>query len=153
MHCPVHGHHHDNLDYSNHWDQLGHKAYGLVCQQWRQDVYPIYALIAANQATLPARTMCKTLKVSASGFYGWLERPMCQRHQANVALTAQIREAFVASDETYGMPRIRAELRDAGVVASGKRIARLMRQAQLRGVSRRRSFCVHALYVEAHGAT
>ena len=65
---------------------------------------------------------------------------MCQRQQAKVARTAQIREAFVASDETYGMRRIRVELQDAGIVASRKRIARLMRQAQLRGVSRRRSF-------------
>ena len=72
--------------------------------------------------------MCKTLKVSASGFYGWLGRPVCQRRHANITLTAQIREAFVASDETYGMPRIRAELMDAGIVASRKRIAVLMRQ-------------------------
>lgn len=36
------------------------------------------------------------------------------------------------------MPRIRAELRDAGVVASRKRIARLMRANGLRGVSHRR---------------
>jgi putative transposase len=86
--------------------------------------------------------MCKTLKVSANGFYGWLERPMCHRQQANVALTAQIREAFVASDETYGMQRIHAELLGTGIVASRKRIARLMRQAQMRGVGRRRNFCV-----------
>jgi len=88
------------------------------------------------------RTICKTLKVSASGFYGWLGRPVCQRRQANIALTAQIREAFVASDETYGMPRIRAELMDAGIVASRKRIAALMRQEHMRGISRRRSFCI-----------
>lgn len=86
--------------------------------------------------------MCKTLKVSASGFYAWLGRPLCQRQEANVALLAQIRAAFVASDETYGMPRIRAELMDAGVVVSRKRIAALMRRAHLRGVSRWRSFCV-----------
>ena len=86
--------------------------------------------------------MCKTLKVSASGFYDWCQRPPSQRQQANATLTTQIREAFVASDETYGMPRIRAELQEAGVVASRKRIARLMRLAQIRGVSRRRSFCV-----------
>lgn len=86
--------------------------------------------------------MCKTLKVSASGFYDWLGRAPCQRAQANATLTTQIREAFAASDETYGMPRIRAELQDAGIVASRKRIARLMRLAQIRGVSRRRSFCV-----------
>ena len=86
--------------------------------------------------------MCKTLTVSASGFYGWLGRPVCQRRQANITLTAQIREAFVASDETYSMPRIRAELMDAGIVASRKRIAALMRQEHMRGVSRGRSFCI-----------
>ena len=86
--------------------------------------------------------MCRTLKVSASGFYDWSQRPLSQRQQANATLTTQIREAFAASDETYGMPRIRAELQDAGIVASRKRIARLMRLAQIRGVSRRRSFCV-----------
>ncbi len=86
--------------------------------------------------------MCKTLKVSTSGYYGWLGRVPCARAVANNTLTARIREVFVASDETYGMPRIRAELLDVGVVASRKRIARLMRQAQIRGVSRRRSFCV-----------
>jgi putative transposase len=86
--------------------------------------------------------MCRTLKVSASGFYAWRGRAPCQRAQANAALIVQIRQAFAASDETYGMPRIRAELQEAGVVASRKRIARLMRQAQIRGVSRRRSFCV-----------
>ena len=59
-----------------------------------------------------------------------------------LAPTAQIREAFAASDETYGMPRIRAELQEASIVASRKRIARLMRLAQMRGVSRRRSLCV-----------
>lgn len=67
---------------------------------------------------------------------------MCSRQQANVMLTAQIRAAFVASDATYGMPRIRAKLQDAGVNASRKRIARLIRQEHMRGVSRRRSFCV-----------
>lgn len=67
---------------------------------------------------------------------------MCQRQKANVTLVSQIREAFVASDETYGMPRIRAELMDAGSVASRKRIAALMRREHMRGVSRRRSFCI-----------
>ena len=56
---------------------------------------------------------------------------MCERDKANATLTACIRQAHQASDETYGMPRIRAELADAGVVASRKRIARLMRINQL----------------------
>ena len=46
------------------------------------------------------------------------------------------------SDATYGMPRIRAELADMGIVASRKRIAHLMRAAKVAGVSRRRAWCV-----------
>jgi len=95
--------------------------------------------------------MCKTLKVSASGFYGWLDRPMCQRQKANVTLLTQIKEAFVASDETYGMLRIRAELMDAGIVVSRKRIANLMRQEGMRGISRRRSYCVTTERDKRHG--
>jgi putative transposase len=86
--------------------------------------------------------MCKTLQVSTSSYYDWQRRPASKRHQANTALAIQIREAFVASDATYGMPRIRAELRESSIVASRKRIARLMRLGQIRGVSRRRSYCV-----------
>lgn len=40
------------------------------------------------------------------------------------------------------MPRIRAELQEAGIVASRKRIVRLMRLGHMRGVSRRRSYVV-----------
>ena len=86
--------------------------------------------------------MCKTLKVSPSGYYGWVQRAPSARAVANAALIQRIHEVFVASDETYGMPRIRAELIEDGVVASRKRIARLMRQAHLRGVSRRRGYVV-----------
>ena len=60
------------------------------------------------------------------------------RAVANVDLLQKIQAIHTMSDATYGMPRIRAELLDAGVVASKNRIARLMRLAHLQGVSRRR---------------
>ena len=47
-----------------------------------------------------------------------------------------------ASDDTYGMPRIRVKLADARVVASRKRIAALMRTMHIQGVSRRSALCV-----------
>ena len=40
------------------------------------------------------------------------------------------------------MPRIHAELRDMGETISQNRVARLMRLAQIKGVSRRRGFVV-----------
>jgi putative transposase len=98
--------------------------------------------VKANQAEFPIRTLCETLGVSTSGFYDWQGRPPSARAQANATLLHEIRAAHQASDETYGMPRIRAELADQGIVASRKRIANLMRHAGLRGVSRRRGWCV-----------
>ena len=96
----------------------------------------------ANQAELPVRALCETLKVSTSGYYDWRERPLSKRAKANVSLSERIVQAHQASDETYGMPRIRAELADAGVLASRKRIAALMRSMHIQGVSRRRAWCV-----------
>ena len=57
-------------------------------------------------------------------------------------MTERIRTIHAESDTTYGMPRVRAELRDQGVAISRKRVARLMRCARIRGVSRRRGFTV-----------
>jgi putative transposase len=65
-----------------------------------------------------------------------------KRSTANITLVNQIKEAHAMSDETYGMPRIRAELADLGVVASRKRIAALMRANAIAGVTRRRGYCV-----------
>ena len=86
--------------------------------------------------------MCETLQVSKSGYYDWVDRVPCAREKANEALALQIHSAFTASDETYGMLRVRAQLRDEGIRAGRKRVARLMRQNHWRGVSRRRSYCV-----------
>ena len=96
----------------------------------------------ANQADLPVRALCETLKVSASGYYEWRNRPASKRAQANTVLSEHIRGTHRASDETYGMPRIRAELADAHIHASRKRIARLMRAMRIQGLSRRRAWCV-----------
>ena len=98
--------------------------------------------MSANQAELPIRHLCTTLGVSHSGYYDWQKRAPSKRAQANMALTEQIKAAHAASDATYGMPRIRAELADRGVIASRKRIAHLMRAARLAGVSRRRAWCI-----------
>ena len=96
----------------------------------------------ANQADLPIRTACEVLGVSTSGYYAWADRAPSARAQANARLLQAIRAAHQASDATYGMPRIRAELADQGMLASRKRIARLMREHRLQGVSRRRAWCV-----------
>ena len=96
----------------------------------------------ANQAGVSVRTMCRVLEVSASGYYAWRDRPPSRRAIDNAVLTERIRTVHAQSDATYGMPRVRAELIDQGVALSRQRVARLMRAAHIRGVSRRRAFVV-----------
>ena len=100
------------------------------------------AIQADPSNRLPVRALCRVLGVSASGYHDWLGRAPSARTLANVVLTEQIHQVHKASDETYGMPRVRAHLRHEGLRVSRKRVARLMRQAGLRGVSRRRGFTV-----------
>ena len=83
--------------------------------------------------------MCRVLGVSTSGYYAWLKRQSSQRSREDAILTDRIRWIHLRSRGTYGSPRIHAELRDAGVHVSRKRVARLMRAAGLQGVSRRKS--------------
>ena len=82
---------------------------------------------------------CRVLCVSASGYYEWRGRPPSQRTVADQALTVQIREIHAVSRGTYGVPRIHAELRlGCGLRIGRKRVARLMRSANLCGIYRRK---------------
>jgi putative transposase len=94
--------------------------------------------VSENQAAYPIATMCRLLGVSPSGYYGWVKRRPSRRSRADAALIADIREAHAASRGTYGAPRVHAELAAQGIRAGRKRIARLMSQSGLAGVSRRK---------------
>jgi putative transposase len=79
--------------------------------------------------------MCRMLKVSASGFYAWDERPLSARARADIGLTARIHAIHRRSRGAYGAPNIHAELADDHQIFVGKkRVARLMRAAGLKGV-------------------
>jgi len=83
--------------------------------------------------------MCRVLNVSTSGYYAWRQRQPSERTQADQKLSQRIREIHQNSKGTYGAPRIHAELADTGVHVGRKRVARLMRAEDLRGVSRRKA--------------
>lgn len=93
----------------------------------------------ANQAQYRVQTMCRLLGVSPSGFYAWSTRPRSKRAQGDAALLVAIGSIYQRSRGTYGAPRVHAELVAQGTRVSRKRVARLMREANLQGASRRRS--------------
>jgi len=82
--------------------------------------------------------MCRVLGVSSSGYYAWCVRPPSTRARRDGELLERILVIHTESRGTYGAPRVQEELRAQGERVSRKRVARLMRQAGLRGVSRRR---------------
>jgi len=97
-----------------------------------------YKLIDAERAGFPVSVLCSVLGVSRSGYYAWKERPPSRRSRQDAALTDKIREIHQRSRETYGSPRVHAELRSIGVRCGRKRVARLMRKEGLQGCIRGR---------------
>ena len=86
------------------------------------------------------RMMCEVLNVSPSGFYAWRGRPPSLRSLDNERLLGRMREIHTFSRETYGQPRMYAELRDDGWRVNHKRVRRLMRLAGLQGATRRKKW-------------
>jgi putative transposase len=91
-----------------------------------------------HQACYPVATMGRVLGVSTSGYYAWRRRAPSKRACEDALLQQRIEVIHAKSRGTYGAPRIHAELRAEGVHVGRKRVARLMRQAGLEGISRRR---------------
>src|SRR5438105_5229375 len=98
--------------------------------------------MSAHQAVFPIATIARVLGVSKAGYYAWRRRSPSARAVADRVLMKRISTIHVTSHETYGAPRIHAELRAAGEKHGRKRIARLMRAAGIVGVSRRRGTVV-----------
>jgi putative transposase len=95
--------------------------------------------VKVNQATHSVGVMCRLLKISRSGFYAWLDRPMSERDRTDLSLTGKIEAIHRRSRGVYGSPNIHAELADDyGIRVGRKRVARLMRSAGLRGATLRR---------------
>ena len=95
--------------------------------------------MSANQAIFPVAAMARVLGVSKAGFYAWLHRPPSAHAEADAALLKRIKTVHASSRQTYGAPRVHAELRNHGQAHGRKRIARLMRDAGLVGASHRHS--------------
>jgi putative transposase len=96
--------------------------------------------VKSHQAQYCISTLCRMLGVSASGYYAWSIRRPSARKVANVLLGDRLEAHWRESREIYGRPRLQADLREEGIRASDKRVARLMRERNIHGASRRKGF-------------
>lgn len=78
------------------------------------------------------KEMARSLGVSRSGYYDYCRRKPSVRYQENEKLLMLIRHIFLQSRQTYGSPRIHAELQERGNFCSRPRVARLMKKAGLK---------------------
>lgn len=92
----------------------------------------------AHQAEYPIATQCRVLGVSTSGYYAWLKRGASERSKANAVLLEKIERFHKKSGATYGAPRIHADLKAEKNGASLNRVARVMSDAGIEGVTRRK---------------
>ena len=97
-----------------------------------------FAFIDAEKVLYPMRILCRVLGVSRSGYYAWRTRKPSARMLEDERLRPQVVSAFKTGRGTYGSPRVRGELVDQGFEIGRKRVARLMREMGLQGVTPRR---------------
>jgi putative transposase len=98
-----------------------------------------YQFVEREKANHSIVMLCRVLGVSTSGYYAWRTHTPSARTQEDATLTEQIKTIHAQSRQTYGAPRVHAELVAQGVVCGHNRVARLMRAAQIVGCHRRRS--------------
>lgn len=97
-----------------------------------------YAFMTTHRAEFSLRAMGQVLKVSASGYYAWVDRPASRRQQEDEMLIEHIQHLHQRSRQTYGSPRIHADLQAMGFKVGRKRVARLMRRNGIRARQKQR---------------
>jgi putative transposase len=98
-----------------------------------------FRFVDAQKANHSISHMCQVLGVTNAGYHAWKKRPASKRDLDDAVLLELIEMIHEQSRGTYGAPRVHAELRlEHGIHVGRKRVARLMRQARLMGVHRRR---------------
>ncbi len=101
-----------------------------------------FQFVADHSDTYQVKRLCELVELERSSYYAWksAEPARAARVEAEVQLAERIR-AIHAEDNTYGAPRITAELNDgasAGGKVNHKRVARVMRENNIVGYRRRR---------------
>lgn len=97
-----------------------------------------YRFMEEYRSWYAVEEMAKALGVSTSGYYGWRNSQPSRQKTANEQMVFEIMQIFEKSRETYGSPRIRAELQKKWHLCGENRVARLMRKNKIRAKTKKR---------------
>ncbi len=103
----------------------------------------VASFVAAQRADhkIPHAASCRALDVASSTFYKWRDRQPTARQARRARLDAAVKESFDDSGGTpgtYGSPRVREDLVDAGWRVSVNSVAASMARQGLQGRSPKR---------------
>jgi putative transposase len=96
---------------------------------------------AQKAAGFPVAAACRAAGVTRSAYYAWATGTVhgpAQRQRAEARLVSEIRRIHARSRDTYGAPRVTAELGRRGWRVNHKRVERLMRTHGIVGYRPRR---------------
>ena len=76
--------------------------------------------------------------MTPSGYHAWRKRKPSSQKLSNDALLIEIKRVHKASHENYGYPRVHEKLKQEGFTCGKHRVARIMRENDIRGKKFRR---------------
>lgn len=97
-----------------------------------------YAFIKENNRQYGVQKMCRVLKVSRSGYYGWKIRPVSKRELFDKYLAMEIRQIHIESKENYGAIKVWKALKAKSIYCGKHRVARLRKINGIESKRRRR---------------
>ncbi|MFF2515809.1 IS3 family transposase [Streptomyces sp. NPDC058086] len=88
-----------------------------------------FQFVEDHRGAFGVKRLCRILAVSRSGFYRWRAGASARAGgtRADAELAEDIDRIHQESDGTYGVPRVTAELKEAGRPVNHKRVERVMR--------------------------
>jgi len=98
-----------------------------------------YVWIRGHAGEFPVALMCRVLKVSRSGYYGWLARRPSERKRRRDQIAAAARQSHQDSNRIYGYRKVHEELvQDKGLKCCKETVRKVMRRLGIRSkVSRK----------------
>jgi len=91
----------------------------------------------AQQYSYPIQDLCQVLGMPRSSYYAWRHRRPGPRAGQNQRLRETLCALFVANRKVYGSPRLTLCLQEQGIPCSRNRVARHMRELQLKARQKR----------------